>query len=361
MRRALTVTTVAVAVVLGGTGLAWAAATTAVSPWTVQAAPMLPKENAGNLTGVSCAQARQCIAAGDPAEVWNGTAWVPRGIRAGGDPVSVGAVSCPARASCVAVGVIGRNDTSVAVSWNGTTWTIMPGSQLPSTQLAGVSCVSVSDCVAVGYSVGGIGTVAMSWNGSTWTVDPTQTAQDDQLGAVSCASATSCLAISSPFSADRLLAEEWNGSVWTVLPDAPVPAGATYPGLFGVSCASAAECMVVGGSGIGNGLLADLWNGSAWVSQTVPSSKSGGLWGVSCPAVGHCTAVGQTQAAAVVEAWNGARWTQQRGVTPPAGAKELYRLQAISCTAPHTCEAVGLIIPRAGSGHRYATPLAAGE
>jgi hypothetical protein len=365
MRRVLAVTAVAVTVALGGSGLAGAAAATAVSPWTVQRTPLLPKEGGGILAGVSCAGAGQCIAVGTPpAEVWNGTAWVPHRITAGGDQASAEAVSCWARASCVAVGTLWPSRTSVAMSWNGTTWTIMPGSQLAFGvgTLAGISCVSVSDCVAVGS--GGDGTVTMSWNGSTWAVDPTptQTAEDDQLTAVSCASAASCLAIGTTNRVNGLLVEEWDGSVWTVLPNPPAPAGAADSYLTAVSCASAAECMVVGGyEGGGNGLLAELWNGSAWVLQAVPSHKIGDLWGVSCPAVGHCTAVGQTGVTAVVEAWNGARWNQQRGVTPPAGAKELYRLQAISCTAPHTCEAVGLIIPRAGSGHRYATPLAAGE
>jgi hypothetical protein len=354
---------------LGGGGLAGAAVAPAVSPWTVQAAPLLPKMERDDLNGVSCVGARYCIATGPSlAEVWNGTAWVPRRITVAGHTAGVGAVSCPARARCFAVGeTVPASHNELALSWNGATWTVMPGSQVTNGVLGGISCVSVSFCVAVGSD--DAGTVTLSWNGSTWTVDPTSTqkSEDDALGAVSCASATSCLAIGS--AGDTWLAEEWDGSVWTVLPDPPDPAGPTETlslPILGVSCASAAECMVVSTYINGAGdyePLALLWNGSAWVPQDVPSGRGGELWGVSCPVAGHCTAVGRvvTGTSALIEAWNGTRWNQQRGVTPPAGSKELYGLQAVSCTAASTCEAVGAIGYRRGSGQREAPPLAAGE
>jgi hypothetical protein len=351
---------------LGGSGLAGAAVAPAVSAWTVQPAPLLPKMDSGGLASVSCVGARYCIAArASLAEVWNGTAWVPRRITVAGHTANVQEVSCPARARCFAVGLVAPdNQTWVALSWNGTTWTVMPGSQVADGVLEGISCVSVSFCVAVGASDGG--TVTLSWNGSTWTVDPTPTQKGgDWLLGVSCASATSCLAIGDPNGIDRRLVEEWDGSVWTVLPKPPVPAGATYPSWTGVSCASAAECMVVGSyvNGADYKPLAELWNGSAWVLQDVPSGKSEEMSGVSCPVAGHCTVVGRVLpgTSALIEAWNGTRWNQQRGVTPPAGSKELYGLQAVSCTAASTCEAVGGIGYRRGSGQREGLPLAAGE
>jgi hypothetical protein len=251
------------------------------------------------------------------------------------------------------------------MSWNGISWTIMPGSEMGGV-LRGVSCVSVSDCTAVGYgeNASGIGTLAMSWNGSTWTVEPTPTLtdQDPELDAVSCGSATSCLAIVGSLVSGLSLAEAWDGSAWTVLPTPPAPTGATYPSVSAVSCPSAAECMTVGAyenSAGDSEPLADLWNGSAWVLQTVPAPKGGYLYSVSCPAVMHCTAIGGGPGG-MPEGWNGTRWTRQPGVPRPPGSKYGYSVNAVSCTAARTCEVVGAIDTRPHSG-RGLLPFAEGE
>jgi hypothetical protein len=373
MRQLLTVTAMAVGLVLGSGGLA-GAAEPATSPWTVQPTPLPPRDLYGHLDGVSCASAVQCVAVGDTnrqtfgaalAEIWNGTKWVPHNITKpgiGGAPYLT-AVSCPATDSCVAVGTGPPGGTSVAMSWNGTTWTIMPGSQAsPDAELYGVSCVTASDCIAVGYTdTTQTETLAMSWNGTTWTVDsmPTFTTAST-LGAVSCASATSCLATGSLFSGPPL-AEAWNGSAWTVLPTPPAPAGATAPYPGAVSCPSAAECMTVGEYFNSAGLdepLADLWNGSAWVPQTVPAQAIGGfLNGVSCPAAARCTAVGYSRG--LTDSWDGTRWTRQNVPRPP-NAKYLYSMLSVSCAAARTCEAVGIIQVNRGNG-RDLLPLTAGE
>lgn len=255
----------------------------------MQPTPLLPGQHRGELASVSCASAGHCVAVGGGvAEIWNGTTWAPRKLP--GEPLNadygVQAMSCPARARCVAVGFTQPYDTTVAMSWNGTSWTIMPGSEMGGV-LMGVSCVSAGDCTAVGYAenTSGIGTLAMSWNGSTWTVEPTPPLmdQDPELDTVSCGSATSCLAIVGSLVSGLLLAEAWDGSAWTVLPTPPAPTGAAYPSVSAVSCPAAAECMTVGGYENSAGdfePLADLWNGSAWV-QTVPARKGGYLYSVS--------------------------------------------------------------------------------
>src|SRR5579875_173991 len=164
MRPVLMVTAMAAAVVLSSGGPAAAAVNPATSPWTPQATPLPPQKDYGELNGVSCASAVKCVAVGGLArrtdlgaglaEIWNGTKWVPHTIPepGAGQLILPEAVSCPAADSCVLVGVAGLSGTSVAMAWNGATWTVMPGSQLASATLQGISCVSVSDCTAVGSS-----------------------------------------------------------------------------------------------------------------------------------------------------------------------------------------------------------------
>jgi hypothetical protein len=82
-------------------------------------------------------------------------------------------------------------------------WSVVPspngrGSLL--NELEGVSCVSAAACTAVGFyqdSRHVLRTLAESWNGTSWSVVPSPNvgpSSDNYLGGVSCVSAAACTA-----------------------------------------------------------------------------------------------------------------------------------------------------------------------
>ena len=211
-------------------------------------------------------------------ESWDGSTWtvVPSPTPTG-TYSNLDGVSCTGPATCMAVGSYrvgsGLTDRTLVEAWNGTSWTITsspsPGSTFNS--LRSVSCTGTTDCMAVGGadsgSPGSNRTLAESWNGSTWTVvpGPSPPLSDDSLSAVSCTTSANCVAVgdqSDGMSVWRTLAEAWDGSSWRVVPS---PNPGTSGILFGVSCSSATSCVAVGRSS-GNSL------------RTAPSSRRGTAW-----------------------------------------------------------------------------------
>lgn len=136
---------------------------------------------------------------------------------------------------------------------------------------------------------------------------------------------------------------------WSIQPS-PNPARTTDAELAAVACGNARACISVGDytGSIGYLTLAERWNGTSWAIQPTPNpagEKNDILSGLSCVGPRWCTAVGYSLTArsvqtALVEAWNGRTWTIQP--TPlPAGTKGSAGLDAVSCTAPDSCMAVG--------------------
>jgi RHS repeat-associated protein len=133
--------------------------------WTATNLPLPSGETQGWLNGVSCTSATACVAVGysgyqTPAtEILSGTTWTAADLPlpAGQTQAYLTGVSCTSATACVAVGDTGANntpnDTPVAETLSGTTWTAtnlpLPSGQLE-TYLNGVSCISNTGCVAVG-------------------------------------------------------------------------------------------------------------------------------------------------------------------------------------------------------------------
>ncbi len=240
-------------------------------------------------------------------ESWNGTSWsVVPSPHPASSTTFLNGVSCLSAAACTAVGYYylqssGTIETFVE-SWNGTRWSVVPS---PSPEngpengnfLNSVSCVSASACTAVGYDYQSPNlqqTLAESWNGTSWSVVPSpDRPESDVLNGVSCSSATSCMAVGSHgdrrFS--RTLIESWNGTTWSLV-TSPNPEN---DGLGGVSCPTAAACTAVGSessAGVQNTLI-ESWNGTKWTVTPSPSPGSrDALNGVSCTAAATCTAAG---------------------------------------------------------------------
>lgn len=172
---------VAVGVCLAFAGVSAASAAT----WVL----MPISANVGDLVGVSCVSASNCLAIPQPY----------------GGPFSI-------------------SDGHI-LKWNGTTWKAVPG-PTGALYLTGIACTSATFCMAVGQREisTATGTThlagAWSWNGSTWRSRSAYNPKsiDNGFNAIKCASATSCEAVGY-HSDDKTftypLAEFWNGSTWT--------------------------------------------------------------------------------------------------------------------------------------------------
>jgi hypothetical protein len=372
----LTAAVLAAVASLGGSALA------AYQPltWTVVSSPNAPVMD-NHLDGVSCAPDGTCTAVGfaegqtkskSLAESWNGTAWsiVPSPNRSAYNQLQ--GVSCLSASACTAVGdTYGAHSTpkTLAESWNGTTWSIVP-SPNPSPDhgtnyLFGVSCVSATDCAAVGYHYRDtpVKTLAESWNGTTWSVVPSPNAPvhhllSSTLASVSCTSATACIAVgsyaakTSPPSGD--LVESWDGTTWSVVPSPSEGTGGSS--LSSVSCTSATACMAVGTYSNTGGPLqtfAVSWDGTAWSIVPTPNTGSAGalnnINSVSCTAAADCTAAGfyqntSTTGSTLAEYWDGTSWSIV--TTPNVGSPSVVNaFTGVSCASAATCVAAGVYNP----------------
>ncbi len=118
------------------------------------------------------------------AEQWNGTAWslANTGISTslpGGSFLS--SVSCAGASFCQAVGQVGGSTTQNLIEmWNGSAWSVPTSTPQTSTsrnqRLLGVDCISATSCSAVGRSNQTSGqspaSLALTWNGTAWSIVP---------------------------------------------------------------------------------------------------------------------------------------------------------------------------------------------
>jgi hypothetical protein len=280
-------------------------------------------------------------------------------------------VSCYTTATCLAVG--GSDDSgepqSLAESWNGSKWTVTPGTiNVPSgtvaDDLASVSCRSATRCVAVGAygtSTSGAG-LAEVWDGSagTWTYskDLTAAGEDSGLNSVSCVNTHQCVAVgqnSSNGETATPAADVWNGTKWTRTAAPKVPGGAFYTSLFGVSCWTGTNCIAVGVYETGSfsnptseSALTEKWNGSSWtiVKAAKPSGNvADTLNGISCLSAADCTAVGNFYNASdrfegFGEQWNGSAW--KASTVPWSSGSGDSTLYSVSCLSSGDCNATGV-------------------
>jgi hypothetical protein len=269
-------------------------------------------------------------------------------------------VSCASAGSCTAVGYYystGGTTRTLAESWNGTKWSVVPSPSngTAANDLDSVSCVSARACTAVGdtNSGGSDQTLAERWNGTKWSVvpSPSNGTGSNDLFSVSCASASSCLAVGIQFNSANViqtLAERWNGTKWSVVPSPDKGTSTNY--LNNVSCATARACTAVGVYVNSAGTvqtLAESWNGTKW--SMVPSADHGTgsnyLEAVSCVSSSSCTAVGNYinstgVTRSLAESWNGTRWSVVPSPNNGTSVTE-NALFGLSCASASSCTAVG--------------------
>jgi hypothetical protein len=184
--------------------------------WAVEVTRNPSGSSDGGLGGVSCVSVTSCTAAGSYtspagdvltlAEHWNGRRWA---IQATPNPSrspesSLSGVSCASATSCTAAGAYSNSAGTVFVTlaehWNGRRWAIQATpnpSGSPDSGLGGISCTSAS-CTAAGASTSRSGdglTLAEHWNGRKWLIEATPNpSRSSSLNGVSCASAAKCTA-----------------------------------------------------------------------------------------------------------------------------------------------------------------------
>lgn len=137
----------------------------------------------------------------------------------------------------------------------------------------------------------------------------------------------------------------------------PATTASPFDIITDVSCLHSADCMAVGenatSTGANDTTLAYLWNGKAWKQLSVPmptGTKYGYLDAVSCTSPGGCIAVGTYQRGSdyypLEDEWTGAKWIQHLPSTP-SGAVGTYPA-SVSCYVASFCVATGGYAP---SGH----------
>jgi len=351
-------------------------------PWSIAPTPNVSDDN--YLNDDSCVSSDFCVAVGDNyggsyartlIELWNGSTWsvMPSPNSSSTDDDNLLGVSCVTTSFCVAIGKAssGSATDTLILDWNGASWAIAPSPNAPSateTDLYGVSCASPSFCEAAGeYRTNTASqSVALGWNGSTWSIQttPNPSSTESYFNNVTCRSSTWCIGVGAFLStgASDTLVYQWNGSTWTVVPS-PTPSGGAY--LDDVSCPSTTFCAAVGytryaGPGTNTSPVIEHWNGSVWT--IVASPKAAGsfgdeLWSVSCVGPTYCSTVGYNTTDVSGEyyvteglVWNGSTWTQQPPVnpavdTPGTDKAELY---GVSCVSGQQCVAVGDAYPGNG-------------
>jgi hypothetical protein len=316
----------------------------------------------GYLYGVSCMGATECFAVGYSyvgpngslpiktlIERWNGTSWSivasPNGY--GGKNSELFGVSCATANTCFAVGcyfcAVRTGSSPLVERWNGKTWSIL---KTPD-DFSSVSCPSPTSCVAPGGAT-------LLWNGKTWSI----ASKLVPLGySLSCTSATNCLA-----AGNGPIVQRWNGKTWSTVLDAP-PGNSFGIDFSGVSCASATYCFALGTAVtglLGFSAVADRWNGGTWTNVAIPAYDVQD--GVSCASTTNCFAVGWAYNGvingpdATSEHWNGATWSVVAAALPN-GSASIFN--AVSCTSPTNCVAVGSSYTALPSGNGFgpSTPL----
>jgi hypothetical protein len=231
-----------------------------------------------------------------------------------------------------------------------------------------ISCVMAVDCLGVegGSSLTSGGpatpTRVARWNGSTWKnigVALPAGAKSVDLNGVSCRSATSCLVVgdyyksTSETAPDYPLALTYNGTSLRPTAAVPVPKGVSGVTLDGVSCTSTTHCVAVGTANGDTSLpgtelevaMIETWNGAKWTLHNVTSSGSSApqAAGVSCATPTFCvldgtsiTISGETASVGTwLASWNGTKLTTMKSAIS-------VEPTAVSCATTSNCAVTGV-------------------
>ena len=173
--------------------------------WSIVPTPLIQSD--AWLTGISCASPEFCMATGAAGQtrtaaalMFNGTTWIPLIVKHAPMWSGLFGVSCPTTNWCVGVGwwSDGVDQRLFTATWNGRQWKAWPstGSSSRKGSWGEVSCPSRASCVAVGTSGNGNQRATIGILGSNdWTVGSlAKHGTTSGLGSVSCSSSKKCAA-----------------------------------------------------------------------------------------------------------------------------------------------------------------------
>jgi hypothetical protein len=281
------------------------------STWSPQPMPYPSVNNLGTIAeAVSCPAANFCFAAGsrfaprDPKAPnvyaldpyiakWDGSKWteVTLPLHNPARLAQLKSISCSSTTNCWAVGhyATGTGPNfeyfSIALRWNGTSWTEQDLPKVAGSTallIRSVSCVSSGTCIAVGFyqdSAGSVHPYILRWDGTQWKVE--SVSGPGGLLAISCTevSGLACEATGeSTFGAEGLpAAYRLRSGGWDVqaLPIAVANKPQETGLLNGVSCFSEGECTAVGQIGQAPGGLGQLRPYAATYSKTAGGAPAG--------------------------------------------------------------------------------------
>jgi hypothetical protein len=232
-----------------------------------------------------------------------------------------------------------------------------------------ISCVLATDCLGAEASSsltdGGpaISTRVARWNGSSWKrlgVTLPAGARSVDLNGISCKGAKSCLVVGDYYTStsesapDYPLALIYNGTSLRPAPAVPTPKGLDGVTLDGVSCTTATHCVAVGtANGYTKSARAELevamietWNGAKWTLHNVTASSASSMLqvaGVSCATSSFCVLDGDSftvsSSSATIgtwlAAWNGKNLTRMKSTVAMMPT-------AVSCATRSNCAVTGI-------------------
>gem|GEM_PF-1763467 len=342
---------------------------------------------------------------------WNGVSWSDQALpplATAPTAETLSTVSCVTTTFCAVGGgylAEGATTTLPFVSvFDGTTWrgqtfdaNVASSNSVAAGAIDSVSCVSATFCEAggdygdaVNYGAGPTTEpLVASWNGVRWSAQQlastVNTGHNGNVTAVSCVSTTFCVAAGTDAvqqaSTHSAFLSEFNGLTWSSqgfadLVPRPLLATVTSVSLPAVSCTSAQFCVATGSYVYQphdlplSVAFATTWNGQSWAVQSLETSlpPTGGAVASTvscvnstfCVVGGNDSPVGQAVGSvpppsfAFVSVWNGGSWLDQPTATSFAGASSAS-VQAVSCTEPGTCQAVGEYVDSGGNQQDFAS------
>jgi hypothetical protein len=251
----------------------------------------------------------------------------------------------------------------LALHWNGTTWTSVPvptpvpdcedgNIQWAGNSLNDVDAVAANDVWAVGGDCYGIDTLAEHWNGSSWSIVPGPQIPGGEwatLYGVEAVSSSNAWAVGYAGSESPLV-EHWNGQAWSIV---NVP-GQGYLG--DMASTGPNDVWAVGSSDTGP--LVEHFNGSQWSVVSVPQPAGGYLGSVTALSPTNVWAVGSQGISAtrtLVMHYDGKTWQVVPSPNPSEAASADNVLRGVAAVGPNDVWAVGMYQNEQTQIHQHRT------
>ena len=233
-----------------------------------------------------------------------------------GTDYTLSGVGASSASNVWAVGFGGDNQ-SIALHFNGRSWSRVPSPSPGSTYLYGVIATSASNAWAVGSDIGSCAcakALILHWNGKAWKVAvsgfPSTTSILYSVAAVSGSDVWAGGYTRATVNFTLLM--KWNGSSWKrVTSGLGIANPAGFTDVFGVAATSPGNVWAAGSRMLH-------WNGSTWKPVGIPALPGFGLsslTGIAATSGSNAWAVGSYNGTAdlshiVILRWNGKAWTR---------------------------------------------------